>query len=104
MPNFEFVARDPSGRKVTKIRQAGAREEIVSSLQADGYIVLSIRLIEEYTSFKPKKVVVVRRFAHSRIKEIDMVQFAKQLSVVLGSGIILGAVSSYLAVVKYLKD
>lgn len=82
MPHFLYVAIDKNGKRTSNVEEALAQEELVSRLQAQGLTVVKITA---YAMVSPARKFK-HTFTHQRIKDEDLVLFARQLATMLGAG------------------
>ncbi|MBI4335380.1 MAG: type II secretion system F family protein [Candidatus Omnitrophica bacterium] len=89
MPHFAFSARDEKGELIHGDAEAGAPEDLARSLQTKGLTVVSI---EEKK--KAARMAKGKRRLHKGAKIGDLIIFARQLAILLDSGVpILRAIS-----------
>jgi type IV pilus assembly protein PilC len=84
MPFFKYVARDRSGKLIEEIREVISQEDLVNSLQARGYYIISIGPAPQERSVKK-----VQRRYHRGVKTFDLIMFSKELATLLSSGVTL---------------
>jgi type IV pilus assembly protein PilC len=84
MPNYQYKARDESGKLIAGTQIAANKELIATSLQKSKYTVISI---SENTDFFAEIDNYLKRF--TAIKVTDLVMFDVQLSNMIGAGIAL---------------
>jgi type IV pilus assembly protein PilC len=85
MPFFKYVARDKAGKLINETKETTSEEELVSGLQAQGLLVISVSLAPE---IKTIKRLDLRRY-HSGVKPSDLIMFSRELATLLGSGVTL---------------
>lgn len=85
MPLYEYSAQDRSGRIERGSQEALNPDELISSLQRQGYLVLSVT--QKRTDTETMATPASRR--HHRVKSDDLVMFARQLAILLESGVTL---------------
>lgn len=90
MPHYRYVAKDTSGKTITAEADAFEKNHLIHQLQGQGLFILSV----EEAVAKPKTVArkggaTTQRFTHSGIQLNDLVGFARQLTTLLESGVIL---------------
>ncbi len=87
MPHFHYTVKDAQGRTKSDVIEANDESSLVERLQADGFFIVKISPLDQ-------KAPVVKSasgkiFAHKRIRTDDVIVFARQLSTMLDSGVIL---------------
>ncbi len=85
MPSFNYKVRDSQGREVQDSREAQSEEELISRLQSEGLVVISV------TASGPvarKKALIATGF-HVRVTLDDLIVFSRQLATMLGAGVTL---------------
>ncbi|MGE5279648.1 MAG: type II secretion system F family protein [Deltaproteobacteria bacterium] len=92
MPKFSYIARKGSGERDSGIIDALSQDEAVIQLQQKDLIVTSIiplELSHQEASGAPKMSLGKKKgqFTHSGVRPTDMVVFARQLALLLGSGV-----------------
>ena len=90
MPKYSYIGRKLSGEKETGIIEGPGQDDVVAQLQKKGLIVTSIIPFDlgkkEMMPAKEGKAAK-SQFTHNGINAGDLVLFARQLSMLLGSGI-----------------
>jgi len=81
MPKFNYTARNKDGELVHGIIDAFSEDEVISKLQKQDLLVVSVCSIAKAET-KTKK----RKF-HIRVKTDDLILFSRQLSTLLNAGI-----------------
>ncbi|MFC1657896.1 type II secretion system F family protein [Candidatus Omnitrophota bacterium] len=89
MPRFVYEARDNTGRKVTGSEQSGSQDELISYLQAKGFVVTSVKLESksEVAKAKTQRLKTKAKFGHNRITAADLTLFCRQLATLLAAGV-----------------
>lgn len=82
MPRFTYIAKDRFSKQVRGAIECQSRDEALKKLQADGLFVIAL-------SKTDKASQVRRNFNHAGLKVDDLCQFARQLAVLLSSGVTL---------------
>ena len=85
MPSFIYKVRDKQGREREGAQEAKTEEELITQLQNQGLLIVSITRQELALQ---KKKVLPRRY-HIRIAIDDLILLARQLSTLLGAGVTL---------------
>lgn len=75
MPRYQFTAKDSEGKKVRGVLEAADENSLYAALKADGVFVLSCN------------AYVDRQKGKSKIKPIQLADFCRQLSTLLGAGV-----------------
>jgi len=90
MPNFFYIARDKSGKKITGAEEAPHPDELISRLQARNLLVINIlpEITGKELGLKPE-VAIQGRIGHKhyRVSADDLVLFCRQLATLLGAGV-----------------
>ena len=84
MPNFAYKARNENGQESQGTREAASEEELISALQNEGLLVISV-VREEL--FKTKGTG--GRYFHTRVTIDDLIMFSRQLATMLEAGVTL---------------
>lgn len=84
MAHFIYRARDSEGRERQEVREAASEEDLITQLQSEGLLVVSV-VREEAQKIKRK---AARPF-HLRITIDDLVVFCHQLATLLDAGVTL---------------
>ncbi|HDZ76941.1 MAG TPA: type II secretion system F family protein [Candidatus Omnitrophica bacterium] len=88
MPKFEYVARTREGKRETGVVEVPSEDNLVSRLQDKGLIVTKVTPVDKGVAVKTSvRQRRRRKFGHSKIKLYDLVFFARQLAILLDSGI-----------------
>lgn len=82
MPILTYSARDQKGNLVRGDSEARTKEELARSLQAKGYVVVSIEQKKE--ALRPVKA---KKKLHRNVRIDDLTIFARQLAVLLEAGV-----------------
>ena len=87
MLTYKYIARDKNGKPKQGFLDVGNKDELVRVLQSQGLLLLSFDEVEKVdkTAIKPEK----KHRMHSGVKLDDLIALAKQLQVLLTSGITL---------------
>jgi len=85
MPFFKYIARDKAGKLVEDTIETVSQENLLSSLQAKGLLVVSIIPVSKAKDTKEAR----RRRYHRGINANDLIMFSKELSTLLSSGVTL---------------
>ena len=88
MQLYSYIARDRSGKKITGNEEGSSEQDIISRLQSRDLIVVNVILLRK--DITPGKREIKQKgsikFSHKGIKPIDMANFARQLSTMIGAG------------------
>lgn len=84
MPFFRYVARDKEGKLMDEVIEISSQEDLVNSLQARGFYVVSVGPVHQV-----KKVKRVQRRYHRGVKDFDLIMFARELATLLSAGVTL---------------
>lgn len=84
MPNFIYKVRDKQGKVSAGSKEAQSEEELISKLQNDGLVVVSLTAEE----IKSKKLPGLRQL-HLRVTVDDLIIFGRQLATMLAAGVTL---------------
>ncbi len=84
MAKFFYVAKDRTSRRQQGIVESLSRETAISELQQRGLFVLSISSLERE---EPVEVGKAHTFSHNGVRGSDLALFARQLAVLLSSGV-----------------
>jgi type IV pilus assembly protein PilC len=84
MPNFIYKVRDKQGKVSTGSQQTQSEEELISKLQNDGLVVVSLTAEEVKSSELPGL-----RQLHLRVTIDDLIIFGRQLATMLAAGVTL---------------
>ena len=88
MPKFEYIARTRDGKRETGIVEVPSEDTLVSRLQDKGLVVTKVTPVGKKVAVKvTTKRRPRRKFGHSKVKLYDLVFFARQLAILLDSGI-----------------
>lgn len=85
MPSFKYIVRDKTGKLKEEVVEAVSQDDLVNSLQARGFYVISVGSISQV---KKKRRTVQRRY-HLGVKAFDLIMFSKELATLLSSGVTL---------------
>jgi type IV pilus assembly protein PilC len=94
MPEYKYVAKDSSGRKMTGVLTTTSEAETVGELRKQGLIVISL---SERGKAGAKKSLFGPRIPKPRIKSKDLVVFTRQMATMISAGIPLLEVLEILA-------
>ncbi|MFC1699026.1 type II secretion system F family protein [Candidatus Omnitrophota bacterium] len=83
MPRFTYRARDEQGHESQGQREAVSEEELISRLQSDGLVVVSV------TQKAEKKAHQAIRHFHQGVNIDDLILFSRQLATLLSAGVTL---------------
>lgn len=86
MPRYSYIAKDRLAKQQRGIMEGTSREDIIKKLQAQGLFVIAVSSADKVTKTEGNKA---KKFAHNAIKTEDLCQFARQLAVLLSSGVTL---------------
>lgn len=86
MPKFNYTARNKNGELVQGVIDAFGEDEVVSKLQDQDLLVVSVISAEGAGSAGVSKKSKKRKF-HSGVKTDDLILFSRQLSTLLNAGI-----------------
>ncbi len=84
MPFFKYIARDKTGKLKEEVIEVSSQDELVSSLQAKGFYLVSVEPASQI-----KRQRTVKRRYHRGVKMFDLIMFSKELSTLLSSGVTL---------------
>jgi len=87
MPTFVFVARDAQGKEVSGARSANSRQELIARLRSERLTVTSVAeetQPQQRGSGRPEWLIALTQ---GRVKNSDLMVFARQLSAMLKAGI-----------------
>lgn len=87
MPRFHYVAKDSNGKNITEETEAFDKASLIQSLQQKGYFILSVEEQAAASTHIATAEENTKKFTHSGIKLMDMLNFANQLATMLDSGI-----------------
>jgi type IV pilus assembly protein PilC len=89
MAKFFYIARDRMGKRITGVEESAGKDDLVSWLQAKGFIVTDIQLESERGTGSSEEQIYKRKFktTHYRITTVDLSLFCRQLATLLGAGI-----------------
>lgn len=90
MPKFYYIARDKNGEKRSGLEEGPTQEEVISSLQSRGLLVVSITTdakvdLTALSQGAAVKAKLIRR--HGGCNSNDLVLLCRQLSTLLGAGV-----------------
>ena len=85
MATFIYKARNSQGREIQNTQEAKTEEELITRLQNEGLLVISVTRQELVRQKKP----MLGRHYHVRVTIDDLIIFARQLSTMLGAGVTL---------------
>ena len=83
MPLFSYAIRDQKGKLISGTSEVRSKEELVRALQVKGFIVVSVEERQQVAAGPVKQ----RQKLHRKAKIEDLVIFARQISVLLESGV-----------------
>jgi len=84
MPQFTYKVRDKQGRERQSTQEAANEEELITRLQNEGLLIISIKQEEAV-----EKKVTLARALHLKVTLDDMIIFARQLATMLEAGVTL---------------
>lgn len=87
MPHFHYTVKDAQGRTKTDIKEANDADALVESLQAEGFFIVKIAALDQKAPVQKSSSGKI--FSHKKIRTDDVIVFARQLSTMLDSGVIL---------------
>ncbi|MDD5618494.1 MAG: type II secretion system F family protein [Candidatus Omnitrophica bacterium] len=94
MSKFSYIARTKEGTKETGYVEAASRDEAITNLQRKDLVVTSLVQYDTPATYKDhdeKRATLSggkkMHFKHRGVKSIDLVVFARQLSMLLGAGV-----------------
>ncbi len=90
MPTFTFVGKDQEGRPVSGTRSAASRQDLSNRLKAESITVVTLN--EETMGAPPRPVAAALAdlrdaFLVGKVKQGDLMVFARQLSAMLKAGV-----------------
>jgi type IV pilus assembly protein PilC len=91
MPSFTFAAVDDTGKAVSGVRAGATRQEVISRLRAENFVVTSVA--EETAAGaadakSPNRVAALFEAAFSpRVRQADLMIFSRQFAAMLKAGI-----------------
>jgi len=83
MARFDYVARSPDGDRITGTKEAQDAKALVASLRSEGVVPVSVDEVSTEAVF----VEQTSRRKRGRVKQIDIAQFVRQLSVLLDASV-----------------
>jgi type IV pilus assembly protein PilC len=91
MPKFSYIAKDKNAVTRRGVVDAATREDTVRTLQSQGLFVVAVspQIEGKNKTSGATAGATKKKFGHGSIKSEDMCQFARQLSVLLSSGVTL---------------
>lgn len=84
MPFLRYIARDKAGKLKEEVMEAVSQEDLINSLQAKGFYVISIGPAQQV-----KRQKKIRRHYHHGVKMFDLIMFSRELATLLNSGVTL---------------
>lgn len=88
MPRFFYTVRDNKGQKNSGVEDGFNQEDVISKLQARGFLVVSIIPEAKDEGLALDKVSGSRmKFKHFGINSEDLMLFCRQLATLLGAGV-----------------
>ncbi|MFH1479615.1 MAG: type II secretion system F family protein [Candidatus Omnitrophota bacterium] len=84
MPYFRYVARDKTGILKDEVMEAMSKEDLINTLQASGLYIVSVGAVSDTKRKKETKVQY-----HRGVNNSDLIMFARELAILLGSGVTL---------------
>ncbi len=87
MPLFHYTVKDAQGRSKVDVSEANDEQSLIDKLQGDGYFIVKVSSVGQKSQVK--NASSDKKFAHAKVRTEDMVVFARQLSTMLDSGVIL---------------
>jgi type IV pilus assembly protein PilC len=91
MPSYTFAAVDEAGKTVSGVRAAATRQELISRLRAENLVVTSAAEENAGAAADAKRpnraAVVLENLFAARVKQGDLMMFARQFSAMLKAGI-----------------
>lgn len=88
MPRFFYTVRDNKGQKNSGVEDGFNQEDVISKLQARGFLVVSIIPEVKDEGLALNKVSGSRmKFKHFGINSEDLMLFCRQLATLLGAGV-----------------
>ncbi len=91
MPTFAFTAVDDAGKTINGVRAAATRQEVISRLRAENFVVTSVA--EEFAAGaaeakSPNRVAAAFEAVFSnKVKQADLMIFSRQFAAMLKAGI-----------------
>jgi type IV pilus assembly protein PilC len=86
MPKYSYIVKNALSQTQRGIMDGVSREEVIKKLQSQGMTIIAVTSAQNVEN---AEAAVSKKFAHGGIKPEDLAQFAKQLSVLLSSGVTL---------------
>jgi len=87
MPAFEYHVKDSRGKDQTGIQESQDVGSLVSSLRAQGYIVIRVNQVAESKVFSLAKGPGKKRGKSGNVKLDDLVVFSRQMATLVAAGI-----------------
>lgn len=84
MPEYLYKAADPLGKIVEGVMEAGEERMVITQLQAQGFIPISVKLPAQARRFS---LELSRLFPFRKVSQKDVMTFTQQLSTLVGAGL-----------------
>jgi len=86
MPKYSFIVKNTLSQTQRGTMEGLSREDIIKKLQAQGLTIIAVTSAQNVENIE---AAATKKFGHNGITDSDLCQFAKQLSVLLSSGVTL---------------